>query len=164
MPSALRTLEQERAKHAWECVQQCLSQAFHQLETAIASEINSERRKKLEERLKNLQSEEGGEKWKGRYGSTVRKLPSYILTNGLGQTLAFLKAKGKGEPGDEHEILYQHLAEWLKRQLNINGDLLGWLVSEATSQQYRLATMEALALLQWLKRFAEAELPKGREE
>jgi CRISPR/Cas system CMR-associated protein Cmr5 small subunit len=24
--------------------------------------------------------------------------------------------------------------------------------------------MEALALLQWLKRFAEAELPKGREE
>jgi CRISPR/Cas system CMR-associated protein Cmr5 small subunit len=27
-----------------------------------------------------------------------------------------------------------------------------------------LATMEALALLQWLKRFAEAELPKGREE
>jgi len=164
MPSALRTLEQERAKHAWECVQQCLSQAIHQLETAIASEINSERRKKLEERLKNLQSEEGDEKWKGRYGSTVRKLPSYILTNGLGQTMAFLKAKGKGEPGDEHEILYQHLANWLKKQLKVNGDLLDWIVNTANSQQYRLATMEALALLQWLKRFAEAELPKGRGE
>jgi CRISPR-associated protein Cmr5 len=101
---------------------------------------------------------------KARYGSVVRKLPSYILTNGLGQTLAFLKAKGKGEPGNEHEVLYRHLADWVGRKVNADGDLLSWLVNTATSQQYRLATMEALALLQWLKRFAEAELPKGREE
>jgi CRISPR-associated protein Cmr5 len=118
----------------------------------------------LEKRLQNLQSEEGGNNWKGKYGSVVRKLPSYILANGLGQTLAFLKAKGEGRPGDEHEVLYQHLAEWLQKQLHIGGDLLEWLANTATSQQYRLATMEALALLQWLKRFAEAELPKGREE
>jgi len=178
MPSALRTLEQERAKHAWECVQQCLSQAIQQLDQAIqkleseiARESDKERRKGLEERskrlrerLQSLQSEKGGEEWKGKYGSVVRKLPSYILTNGLGQTLAFLKAKGKGEPGNEHEVLYQHLEGWLRRQLGINGNLLDWLVSKATSQQYRLATMEALALLQWLKRFAEAELLKGGEE
>jgi CRISPR-associated protein Cmr5 len=118
----------------------------------------------LEERLRNLRTEEGGKEWKGRYGSVVRKLPSYILTNGLGQTLAFLKAKGKGEPGNEHEVLYRHLADWVGRKVNADGDLLSWLVNTATSQQYRLATMEALALLQWLKRFAEAELPKGREE
>lgn len=161
---ALRTMEQERAKHAWECIQQCLSQAIQQLETAIAHERELKRREDLKKRLQNLQSEDGGKEWKGKYGSVVRKLPSYIMTNGLGQTLAFLKAKGKGEPGNEHEILYQHLASWLKRRLDINGDLLDWVVNTATSQQYRMATMEALALLQWLKRFAEAELPKGREE
>lgn len=164
MPSVLRTLEQERAKHAWECVQQCLSQAIQQLEMAITHETEPKRREDLEKRLRNLQSENGGKEWKGKYGSVVRRLPSYILTNGLGQTLAFLKAKGKGEPGDEHEILYQHLANWLKKQLKVSSDLLDWIVSTANSQQYRLATMEALALLQWLKRFAEAELPKGGEE
>ena len=35
MPSVLRTLEQERAKHAWDCVQNCLNQAIQQLEQAI---------------------------------------------------------------------------------------------------------------------------------
>jgi CRISPR-associated protein Cmr5 len=129
MPSALRTLEQERAKHAWDCVQEVKDKPFA-----------------------------------GDYRTIAVKVPSLIVTNGLGQTLAFLKAKGKGEPGNEHEVLYRHLADWVGRKVNADGDLLNWLVNTATSQQYRLATMEALALLQWLKRFAEAELPKGREE
>lgn len=162
MPSTLRTLEQERAKYAWECVQQCLDHAIKQLKMAIEKEQDQRRKNELAKRLQNLQKSEN--EWKGKYGSVVRRLPSYILTNGLGQTLAFLKAKGKGEPDSEHEILYQHLAGWLQKQLSINGDFLDWLVKTATSQQYRLATMEALALLQWLKRFAEAELPKGSEE
>jgi CRISPR-associated protein Cmr5 len=129
MPSALRTLEQERAKHAWDCVQEVKDKPFA-----------------------------------GDYRTIAVRVPSLIVTNGLGQTLAFLKAKGKGEPGNEHEVLYRHLADWVVRKVNADGDLLSWLVNTATSQQYRLATMEALALLQWLKRFAEAELPKGREE
>jgi len=129
MPSALRTLEQERAKHAWDCVQEVKDKPFA-----------------------------------GDYRTIAVKVPSLIATNGLGQTLAFLKAKGKGEPGNEHEVLYRHLTDWVGRKVNADGDLLSWLVNTATSQQYRLATMEALALLQWLKRFAEAELPKGREE
>ena len=129
MPSALRTLEQERAKHAWDCVQEVKDKPFA-----------------------------------GDYRTIAVKVPFLIVTNGLGQTLAFLKAKGKGEPGNEHEVLYRHLADWVGRKVNADGDLLNWLVNTATSQQYRLATMEALALLQWLKRFAEAELPKGREE
>jgi CRISPR-associated protein Cmr5 len=123
MPSALRTLEQERAKHAWDCVQEVKDKHKH-----IAD----------------------------GYRAIVAKVPSLIVTNGLGQTLAFLKAK--------HEVLYRHLTDWVGKKVNANGDLLNWLLNTATSQQYRLATMEALRLLQWLKRFAEAELPKGREE
>jgi CRISPR-associated protein Cmr5 len=130
MPSALRTLEQERAKHAWDCVQE------------------------VKDKYKHIA---------GDYRAIAVKVPSLIVTNGLGQTLAFLKAKGKGESGNEHEVLYRHLTDWVGRKVNANGDLLNWLLNTATSQQYRLATMEALALLQWLKRFAEAELPKGRE-
>jgi len=117
MSSALRTLEQERAKHAWDCVQNCLNQAIQQLESAIAHETEPRRREDLERRLRNLRTEEGGKEWKGRYGSVVRKLPSYILTSGLGQTLAFLKAKGKGEPGNEHEVLYRHLTDWVGRKV-----------------------------------------------
>jgi len=129
MPSALRTLEQERAKHAWDCVQEVKDKHFA-----------------------------------GGYRAIAVKVPSLIVTNGLGQTLAFLKAKGKGKHDNEHEVLYRHLTDWVGRKVNANGDLLNWLLNTATSQQYRLATMEALALLQWLKRFAEAELPKGGEE
>jgi len=126
MPSALRTLEQERAQHAWSCVQEVKDKPFA-----------------------------------GDYRTIAVKVPSLIVTNGLGQTLAFLRSK----PDRQHfQLLYRHLADWVGRKVHADGDLLNWLVNEATSQQYRLATMEALALLQWLKRFAEAELPKGREE
>lgn len=125
MQSVMRALEQERANHAWKCIDEVRNQSF-------ASD----------------------------YRSLAVKTPSLILTNGLGQTLAFLQAKGK----DEHNMLYKHISDWLKQQLKLNDDLLEWIVEKATSQQYRLATMEALALLQCLKRFAEAVLPKGREE
>jgi len=127
--SVMRTIEQERANYAWQCVNEVKDESFA-----------------------------------GDYRTIAVKTPSLILTNGLGQTLAFLKAKGKGDPSDEHEVLYQHMSNWLKQQLKLNDDLLRWIVSKATSQQYRLATMEALAFLQWLKRFAEAILPKGGEE
>jgi len=128
LQSMMRTLEQERARYAWQCINEVRNQHFA-----------------------------------GDYRSIAVKTPSLILTNGLGQTLAFLKAKGKGDPSDEHEVLYQHISNWLKQQLKLTDDLLEWIVNSANSQQYRLATMEALTLLQWLKRFAEAILPKGEE-
>jgi len=126
MPSALRTLEQERAKNAWSCVQEVKDKPFA-----------------------------------GDYRAIAVKVPSLIVTNGLGQTLAFLRSK----PDRPHfQMLYRHLVNWIGRKVNEDGDFLVWLVNDANSQQYRLATTEALALLQWLKRFAEAELPKGSEE
>jgi CRISPR-associated protein Cmr5 len=125
MTSALRTREQERAKHAWGCVR----------------------------RVKVKQT-----KCAPEYRTIAVKAPSLIATNGLGQTLAFLRSKPNREP---FRLLYKDLAEWVAGQLGVQGDLLDWLVNGATSQQYRLATVEALALLQWLKRFAEAELSEG---
>lgn len=102
------------------------------------------------------------ESYKKQYGTVVKKLPMLILTNGLGQTLAFLLAKGtpkKGkQPSDEnmaHKTAYDHLSAWVMGQLQRKGDLMEW-VRTRTSDDYRLATMETLAFLNWLTRFVEA--------
>lgn len=96
------------------------------------------------------------------YNSWVKKVPVLILTNGLGQTLAFLKSKGKGE----RELLYEHISVWLKTQklwspqAQQKTDLLERLINES-SATYRRATLETLAFLNWLKRFADALLEGG---
>lgn len=98
------------------------------------------------------------------YQTRAKKLPAMLKTNGLGQTLAFLKSKGGVE-----ETLYGHLSHWLTDEREsplrwTNGDnqaLTGELmvrVQQTTSLIYRQATEEALAFAGWLKRFAAAEL------
>ena len=128
--SLQRTLEQERAQQAWACVQEVTNKP---------------------------------QEFKKKYGSLARKVPMLVLTNGLGQTLAFLKAKGKNDPADEHTVLFRHLSSWVLSQVASstpasNGDLLQWVLQN-DSTAYRRATIESLAFLTWLKRFAEAELP-----
>jgi len=128
--SLQKTLEQQRAQRAWECVQEVTSKP---------------------------------QEFKKKYGSLARKVPMLVLTNGLGQTLAFLKAKGKNDSADEHTVLFHHLSRWVLDQVapgtsSSNGDLLQWVLSN-DSAAYRRAMTEAMAFLNWLKRFAEAELP-----
>jgi CRISPR-associated protein Cmr5 len=87
------------------------------------------------------------------FKSVATSLPADIQANGLGQTMAFLRAKGKGE----HEIAFDAVAKWVKQRLNIqNEDFMTWLVERATTEQYRRATAEAIAFAIWMKRFAEA--------
>ncbi|WP_299025183.1 type III-B CRISPR module-associated protein Cmr5 [uncultured Thermanaerothrix sp.] len=118
--SEQRSLEQERASHAYKAV--------------------TEAKGKKDKELRSL----------------ARSAPASIQSNGLGQTLAFWKAKKE----EHHRALYHALSGWLKKQLHIdeNHDLLEWIATTATSLQYRQATAEALAYLNWYKRFAEAEL------
>jgi CRISPR-associated protein Cmr5 len=93
--------------------------------------------------------------YEGKYGSLARKMPTLIQINGLAQTLAFLKSKGK----EHHNEAFNHLSNWFCSRFNWNSDtdLLNQVI-HMDSPIYRLATNEALAFLQWLKRFAEAEL------
>lgn len=112
---------------------------------------------------KDIESVRGGsDEFKKKYGSLARKVPMLVLTNGLGQTLAFLRAKGKDDQQNEHNVLFRHLSEWTMGQVASNAapnqNLLDW-VRASDSTAYRRATTEALAYLVWLKRFAEAELP-----
>ena len=87
------------------------------------------------------------------FKSVATSLPADIQANGFGQTMAFLRAKGKGE----HEIAFNAVAEWVKQRLNIpDKDFMTWLMTRATTEQYRQATAEAIAFAIWMKRFAEA--------
>lgn len=103
--------------------------------------------------------------FKKKYGSLARRVPMLVLTNGLGQTLAFLRSKGKNDASDEHNVLFNHLSTWTISQVAPKAgkqNLLDWVLnSESTA--YRRATAEALAYLAWLKRFTEAELPTEEE-
>lgn len=93
-----------------------------------------------------------------RYRQQIMRLPAMILASGLGQTLAFLKAKSDGgRKRNEHDVAYRHLDEWVRLQLKLPGDLLEE-VTRMDVSQYRVAQTEALAVLGWLKRFAEAEI------
>ncbi|HXG36040.1 MAG TPA: type III-B CRISPR module-associated protein Cmr5, partial [Dehalococcoidia bacterium] len=86
--SLQKTLEQQRARRAWDCVQEVTNQP---------------------------------QDFKKKYSSLARKVPMLVLTNGLGQTLAFLLSKAKRhEPENKrsveakaHDLLFTHLSNWV---------------------------------------------------
>jgi CRISPR-associated protein Cmr5 len=98
------------------------------------------------------------------YGQLAREAASLVQMHGLGQTLAFLMSKKpkKLEEVNAYLQLARDLSRWVSQQLlgTPRDDLREWIVRQASVAEYRRATLEALAFLAWLKRFAEAELVK----
>jgi len=132
----IENLEQQRAEEAWSCVDY------------VNREIDDPSFKK-------------------EYRSLAMRLPSLIITNGLGQTLAFLKAKGKGKDSKPEEKIYQDIDGWLSKSKKIKWTTKGELIERLialNSSEFRFATYETLSFLTWLKRFADAVLPKEDEE
>ncbi len=95
------------------------------------------------------------------YRSYVKKLPAMIKVNGLGQTLAFLAfcfAKG-----DQYRVLYQQISDWIKQKqpdlLEEYGEKRDMefveIVVAMNSNDYRVISNEVLALLDWMRRFAD---------
>lgn len=122
--SQQRTLEQDRAKQAWDDVQSVK-----------------------------------GQRYEPEYATIALRASSLIQSSGLGQTLAFLKAKGKGQEENAHEVLFKHLSAWVTSQFGWSDDLLQEILKR-DSADYRRATAEALAYLNWHKRFVEAYLER----
>jgi len=86
--------------------------------------------------------------------------PTMILTNGIAQTMAFLLSK-KDEKKEVKEVkVFKILQQWLSTEIPaLNGtDEKTFLKQFSTLDQndYLRAQKEALALLQWLKRYARA--------
>lgn len=105
---------------------------------------------------------EGSDQLQKNYNSYVRRASTLIQANGLPNVLAFYYNKWKkGEKA--YELLYNHIANWepIKRMRG-NKELLLWVIEDASSMDVFQITKEIIALLNWMKRFAEAEL-KGEE-
>lgn len=127
-----QTLDQQRAEYAWAQVNQVAQQAI----------------------LRD-------------YTSLVKGAPVHVMGSGLMQTLAFLRAKGK----PHHLALLGHLCHWLGRTLGgtpvigqerfppeAEADFATVMAAlyAAPSALYLRATDETLALLRWLRQFADA--------
>ena len=103
------------------------------------------------------------------YRSYVDRLGPAILMNGLGQAMAteIASGAGTGASARAHRRLYDNLQGWLCRHDgNIypdGGDLLQAIMTNDQSE-YLLAQAEALAWLEWHKKFCRAELPEGGGE
>ncbi len=133
--SQLSNLEHERAAEAWSCV------------SYVNDEIDDKGFKK-------------------EYRSIVMKLPSLILSNGLAQSLAFLKSKGKGNNNKPEEKIYQDIDGWLLKNRNFRWNVKGELIERIIAlpnDRFRQVTMETLAYMSWMKRFADAVLPREEE-
>lgn len=103
------------------------------------------------------------------YATYVANLPAAILTNGLGPACVQLQAATKKKVDDPHDLLYQHLQEWLCQENTPYApyagasDLIEAIV-ENPRQKYIWAVKESLAWLKWHKKFAIAQLKIRNEE
>lgn len=130
-PTKRAGLEQGRAAYAWRCV-----------------EAGNDHTKSKE------------------YKSYVKKMPMLIKTNGLGAAVAFALAKGSGKDGGadiKHPwgLIYHQIEVWLRDEAPFKLEELGqrtlaYALTEVESASYRAVTVESLALLAWMKRFADA--------
>ncbi len=126
----IQGIESGRAKFAWECVNE-----------AVQHWKDENDKKKLKE-----------------YRSYVKKIPEYIKTNGLGATFAFMFSKK-----DTYSYIGEQITKWLKVcpvnfiSLEEDADFktLVEKVVSLDSSTYRALTIEVLAFLNWLRRFAE---------
>lgn len=105
--------------------------------------------------LKYVEGVKDGEQ-RAKYKTQLRKLPSRLHSNGLGQTVAFYLSEGPGKP--EWEIC-RWLESWLgheHRGIYTGRQTLIHSIAGQDEDRYREASAEARALAVWLKRFAEA--------
>jgi CRISPR-associated protein Cmr5 len=87
------------------------------------------------------------------YKTYASQLPAMIRMNGLGQAAAFYYSKKGTRP-----LLYGLLNDWLTQDgqpYAASGGLLGGITT-GKQRTYRLAQTEALALMEWVKKFAIA--------
>jgi len=100
------------------------------------------------------------------YASHGKRLSQMIVSNGLIPTLAFYKSKGKDRGQiytDICEILeitdFNSYVDWKNRN-NKEGSFLLEFLLDTNFQTLRLATIEVLAVANWLKRIVEAKMEK----
>lgn len=129
-----------------------------------AAPLRSMDQERAEFALKKIQSvdADSDESHKKEVRRYLNNLPALIRMNGLGQALAFFRMKGEGTA---HDTIYRMVGAWLcdasskGRIFSESTDALS-AITQSDMAHYMAAQNEALALLEWLKKFAVALLPK----
>ena len=99
--------------------------------------------------------------------SQIAGFPAMILMSGFGQACAFYLSKGKSTNGLPMKLAYEALQSWLTsrdRPYSKHPRQLMCAITESDAATYRLAQAEALAYLDWLKKFAVAFLKRTDNE
>lgn len=113
----------------------------------------------------------------GVFGTEVSKddasflvsMPTMILTNGIGQTLAFLLSKKPTKSSkidsDKHMRAFRMIKDWLTDNKEGLGQLRGFKgnekqflesISRLDQKEYLKVQQETLSFLSWVKRYARA--------
>ena len=103
------------------------------------------------------------------FAKLLAGLPATVLLNGFGQTLAYLLAKSADKEGEaktkrkerDYQDAFRLITGWLRRQNLLTQENEGEILHELAAldqPRYLQAQEEALALLEWAKRFAAAGL------
>ncbi|MBB5149085.1 type III-B CRISPR module-associated protein Cmr5 [Ureibacillus thermosphaericus] len=102
----------------------------------------------------NIQSSE--------FRSYVKRMPTMIQVNGLGQTLAFCYSKKNNKRGKAYGEVYRIVQKWIEDEVfpdlfHNNKDYSEFVekVINLNSYEYKQVTAEVLALLNWMRRFVE---------
>ena len=96
------------------------------------------------------------------YADEAKRLPTRILTAGLGASLAFVlaRAQAKSDKPKRHLVrLIDDLTHWLRERPipMTHPESLTESIMHGSADFLRRATDETLAYLTWLNRFADAE-------
>lgn len=130
----MRTLQQKRAAHALNRVRE------------LADKLNSDHKKD--------------------YRAYVDRLGPAIVMNGLGQALASELAAKEAKEKKPHYELYLSLKSWLCSPSGVyqeDNDLLD-AVTKHGETEYLRAQAEALAWLEWHKKFCRAQFPTSEND
>jgi len=152
-------------KNSKDKIEKYLENDNNNLDATIKQQLNNFYKKYIEE-SEVKQKSNLSDNYLSDYSSHAKKFPQMIISNGLIPTLAFYKSKGK----DRGQI-YSDICEMLEvlefklykdfkdknKDKNKGNVLLEFLIN-SDSNNLRLATMEVLALANWLKRIVEIEL------
>jgi CRISPR-associated protein Cmr5 len=168
MAGRIKEIEQTRAKNAYDNVQEVIN-ACQNWDIIMEVEDQNESievinaYKNWDEFTKKYNIGTKHEKLKKKYKAGVKKLPILIKTNGLGQSLAFIKNRDDG-----WKVIYEQLTEWLQGKQLISKenkediDLLAKVI-QMKSNEYRQLTIECISFLNWLKRFVDGLMEDVKE-
>ncbi len=125
--------------------------------TVAKTTLDQDRAAHALEKIRSMQGNHDG-----MYVSYISAMPATIVMNGLGQALITQLSKAKkGQAGDSHRLIYEHLCDWLSQQVaGLEGpaDQLIERLMNNDQAVYVHAQAEAMAYLNWLKQFSRAML------